>query len=119
MAKDDYDTIVFKILVCLYAILKRKIVFDEERFYQMVGYKYIKEGYFLNILYFMKQENLIDGIAISKSWGNEYILCSDLSDMFITPQGIHYLEENNKMNKIKEYFIENVDIISSLLMKVL
>ncbi|MDO5014534.1 MAG: hypothetical protein Q4E28_01065 [Clostridia bacterium] len=29
MAKDDYDVIVFKILLYYYAVLKRKIVFEK------------------------------------------------------------------------------------------
>lgn len=115
MAKDDYHTIVFKVLVYLYAVYKRKIVFENDSFYHATGYKYIHEGCFINTLYFMKQDGLIDDISISRAWGNEYILCSDLSYMTITPQGISYLEENKKMRKIKDYFMNNVDIISSLI----
>lgn len=115
MAKDDYHTIVFKVLVYLYAVYKRKIVFDKDSFYHATGYKFVHEGCFINTLYFMKQDGLIDGISISRAWGNEYIMCNDLSDMTITPQGILYLEENKKMRKIKHYFMENVDIISSLI----
>lgn len=44
-----------------------------------------------------------------------YILCSDLIDMTITSNGIHYLNDNKKMNKIKEYLLSNVDTIASLI----
>lgn len=32
MAKDDYHVIVYKVLLYLYAVLKRKIVFDKISF---------------------------------------------------------------------------------------
>lgn len=115
MAKDDYDTIVFKILLYLYAVLKRKITFDEQAFYHAIGFKNIDNDYFINILYMMHEDGLIDGIVLKKAWGNTYILCSDLIDMTITSNGIHYLNDNKKMNKIKEYLLSNVDTIASLI----
>lgn len=119
MAKDNYDTIVFKVLIYLYAVLKRKINFNENDFYHAVSMKNINESYFTTVLYFMTKEGLIDGPEFTKAWGQEYILCSELSNMIITPQGIHYLEENKKMNKIKNYLIENVDIIVPLINMIL
>ena len=32
MAKDDYDVIVYRVLVYFYACMKRKIMFEEETF---------------------------------------------------------------------------------------
>lgn len=73
MAKDDYDTIVFKVLLYLYAVLKRKIIFDEQAFYHAIGFKNIDNDYFINILYMMHEAGLIDNIVIKKAWGNIYI----------------------------------------------
>lgn len=40
MAKDDYDVIVYKILVYLYAFMKRKITFEEDVFQATVKKEY-------------------------------------------------------------------------------
>lgn len=115
MAKDDYDTIVFKVLLYLYAVLKRKITFDEQTFYHATGYKYINEDYFITVLYMMSQERLINNLVFTKAWGNVCILCNDLCNMEITVEGIHYLIDNKKMNRVKEYLLSNVDTIASLI----
>ena len=36
MAKDDYDVVVYRVLVYLYAVLKHKIIFEEATFRQAV-----------------------------------------------------------------------------------
>lgn len=113
MAKDDYDVIVFKILLYLYAVLKRKIVFDEKSFYHAIGD--VNKSYLVDILIYMQEESLILGLVTMKAWGNENILCSDLMNLKITVQGVHYLEENKKMNKIKEYLLSNIDVVASLI----
>jgi len=119
MAKDDYDTIVFKVLVYLYAVMKRKVVFAESAFYHAIGYEHIEDGYFVDVLRLMESENLIKSISVIKAWGNEYILSSDLCDMEITASGIHYLKENRKMRQIKGILVENVDTIASIITKTL
>lgn len=94
MSKDDYDVIVFKILVYLYAVLKRKVIFEEKAFYHAIGE--INNRYLVDVLNFMQEEGLISGLVFVKAWGNENILCNDLINLKITVQGIHYLEENKK-----------------------
>ncbi len=55
MAKDDYDTIVYKILLYLYACLKRKIVFDRTTFFKAIDKDAICDEYLADILYFRLQ----------------------------------------------------------------
>lgn len=119
MAKDDYHVIVFKILVYLYAVLKREIAFDVITFKKAIKYDEINEQYFNSVLDMMKKEDLINGVTVIKAWGNDLIVASDLKDMHITSNGIHYLEENSTMNKIKQFLLENVELITSLITKVL
>lgn len=69
MAKDDYDVIVFKILTYLYACVKRKTVFEEAAFYHAIGE--IEKSYLIDILYMMKNEGFIEGVAVQKVWGTE------------------------------------------------
>lgn len=119
MAKDDYDVIVFKVLVYLYAVLKKKIVFDELTFSKAIKLENINDQYFNSILEMMSKEGLIDNVFFTKAWGNDLILLSDLKDMQITSEGIHYLKENDRMAKIKNFLIDNVELITSLISKVL
>ena len=115
MAKDDYDVIVFKILLYFYGCLKRNIKFDKAVFEKTIGLKDISEDYFNQILKMMKDENLIEDIFFTKAWGNVYIPISDLSDITITADGIHYLKENSAMQKAKEYIKEGVDLAAKLI----
>lgn len=57
MAKDDYDHIVFKILVYLYGVLKRKYVFNEVEFLATVGD--IDSDYLTDILYMIREERML------------------------------------------------------------
>lgn len=115
MAKDDYDVIVFKILLYYYGCLKHNIKFEQVIFEKTIGLKDISEGYFNQILKMMKDENLIDGIFFTKAWGNIYIPISNLSDVVITADGIHYLKENSAMQKAKDYIKEGVDLAAKLI----
>lgn len=119
MAKDDYDVIVFKILVYLYAVAKHKILFEKNTFYNAIKIDDIGEEYLNFILGSMKHDELIDGITFARAWGNELVLASDLENMYITSDGIHYLKENDRMNKIKNFLINNIEFISTLVTKVL
>lgn len=118
MARDDYDAIVFKILVYLYAVFKRKIPFEKLTFKKATKYDEINEQYFNSVLDMMQKEGLIDGVVFVKAWGHDLILASDLEDMAITYNGIHYLKENDKMSKAKTFLLENVELITSLIEKV-
>ena len=113
MAKDDYNVIVFKILTYLYAVLKRKTVFDIKEFKTAVGN--IDENYLSDLLEMMQKENFIEGLIFVHAWGIESIICNDLSEMRITFKGMQFLTENNKMREIKNFLLKNVDTISSLI----
>lgn len=114
MAKDDYDVIVYRVLVYLYACLKRKIIFDETTFQATVRKNIENDEYFTSVLEMMQKEGLIEGLVFTKAWGGLVILASDIEDARITAEGIHYLKENSTMNKIGENLKDAVDIIASL-----
>ncbi|MGI6568641.1 MAG: YjcQ family protein [Erysipelotrichaceae bacterium] len=117
MAKDDYDLIVFKVLTYIYAVTKRKISFNKDVFDKTIGMQHIDEVYFYYVLYLMKTENLIADVTVVKVWGNDYVLISDLSEMRITAEGIHYLKDNSFMKKACDFILENTpaDLIVSLI----
>lgn len=107
MAKDDYSYIVFKTLVYLYGIFQRKYSYDHK--YKELIVKGIDDEYLENILRYMTDDGLISGLKFKKAWGNDYFLCNDLSNMFITSKGINYLKENNTMNNVKDYILDKMD----------
>ena len=114
MAKDDYDVIVYRILVYLYACLKHKIMFEEEVFLATVCRNVESEEYFADILRMMQKEGYIEGLVFANPWGNEWILGNDIENARITPEGIHYLQDNSRMKKVGEMLKESVDIIAKL-----
>lgn len=119
MAKDDYDVIVYKVLVYYYACFKQKIIFEEEVFKHTVSKDIEKEEYLIKILLLMQTEGLITGLSFTKAWGGDYILINDLADAEITAEGIHYLKDNSKMKAIGESLKEAVDLIAKLAVLVL
>ncbi len=114
MAKDDYDVIVYRILVYYYACLKRKISFDNETFRELVSKHTDSEGYFNDILDMMQREGFIEGLSFHRAWGRDLLLTSDLDEARITPEGIHYLKENSAMAKAAEFLKNGKDLIAGL-----
>ena len=53
--------------------------------------------------------------SLQKHGGNIYIPISNLSDVVITVDGIHYLKENSAMQKAKDYIKEGVDLAAKLI----
>jgi hypothetical protein len=119
MAKDDYDVVLFKVLVYLYSVFRRKAPFIEEGFFHAVGNDCLPDGYLEDVLHLMSDEGLIKGAGFVKVWGEEYLLYTPLSDLEITHEGIQYLKENSVMEKLKNYFLEHPGVITSMIIKVL
>ena len=115
MAKDDYDVIVYKILLYYYAILKRKILFKRETFEALISKADISNEYLTDILRMMQGDGQIDGARFIKAWGGDSILVSDLSEISITAAGIRYLNENNVMKRIGKNISDIPGIAASLI----
>lgn len=114
MAKDDYDVIVYRVLVYYYACLKRKIMFDAAVFDASVKKDIESDAYFFDVLRMMQNEGLIEGLDFANAWGGDIILISELSDARITADGIHYLKENSSMRRVADMLKTSVDIIANL-----
>ncbi|WP_288551968.1 YjcQ family protein [uncultured Ligilactobacillus sp.] len=113
MAKDDYDVVVFRILVYLYSVFKGKQNFRQNVFLKEVSR--IDEEYLKRVLAMMSDEGLIEELHFCRAWGNVRILVNDLADMSITSDGIHYLLENNRMRKIKEFLLNQSGTMAGLI----
>ena len=114
MARDDYDVIVYRVLVYYYAVLKRKIMFEGVTFQEAVRKNVESDAYFADVLRMMQAEGLIEGLTFVKAWGGDSILTSDMEDAKITAGGIRYLKENGTMRKVGGMLKEAVDIIAGL-----
>ncbi len=114
MAKDDYDVMVYRVLVYYYACLKRKIAFDDATFQETVRKHTDSEAYWNDVLNMMQGEGLLSGLTFTRAWGHDLILASSPRDAQITAAGIHYLKENGAMNKAGEFLKECKDMIFTL-----
>lgn len=97
MAKDDYFVIAYKLLTVLYVALKNgKAISDDQL-------KELSEGipfeYWEYILKTLSEEGYIVGVVPISSLSGDSIKIDNLQ---ITPKGIEYLQDNSKMQKIKE-----------------
>lgn len=115
MAKDDYDVLVFKILTYFYGVLKRKIAFTDASFKAAIKFNDISEEYLNDVIYMMEEDGYISGMAFEKAWGNNRIALGDFSDIRISSKGIDYIQNNSNMHKVKEYFLEHPELITSLI----
>lgn len=114
MAKDDYEVILYRLLVYLYACKKRKILYEEKTFQESVQKNVENDQYFIDIIEMAQSEGLICGAVFTKAWGNVKIPLFRYDELEITAEGIRYLKENSTMEKIGGALKEAVDIISPL-----
>ena len=115
MAKDDYYVVVYKILLYLYACLKRTILFDQDTYDTAIGKESINPEYLSDIYVMMQNEGLIEGVKYKTAWGGNKIFLSSERDISITPSGIEYLSENSTMAKVKDFLLKKVGIIADLI----
>lgn len=115
MARDDYDVVVFKILLYYYALFKGTILFNEAEFKRAIKYDFFADGYLERVLKLMSEEYVINGVHVTKAWGNQYMMLNNLSDIEITAEGIRYLKENSQMENVKKYLLDHTEMISSLI----
>jgi len=115
MAKDDYNVLVYKILLYAYAVFQKKIVFDNTEFKMSLLKDGIDEGYLDNILKLMQDDMYISGLSFHTAWGKEIMLINDYSDMQITSYGIEHMNDNSTMEQAKKFLIDNVDVFASLI----
>ncbi len=103
MAKDDYYTIVAKILVYLYKKYKQKDI-EQNYILPMTKDFPIKEEQLLETISMMIEQRLVKGECF-KAWGGDVVMI-DYNSLKITPTGIDYLQDNSKIKKICETLIE-------------
>lgn len=103
MAKDDYYTIVAKILVYLYKKYKQKDI-KQDYILPMTKDFPIKEEQLLETVSMMIEQDLIKGVY-ERAWGGDIVFV-DYNSLKITPSGIDYLQDNSKIRKICETLVE-------------
>ena len=103
MAKDDYYTIVAKILVYLYKKYKQKDI-DHDYISPLTKDFPIKEEQLLETVSMMMEQGLVKGNC-TKAWAGDIVMV-DYNSLKITPTGIDYLQDNSKVRKICETLAE-------------
>ncbi len=112
MAKDDYYTLVAKILVFLYKKLKGKETRDiKEYILPMTKDFPVSEEYMQYVLEKMAEQGYVEKVVISRAWGGD-IINLDYNNMRITPAGIDYMLENSTLRKVIEGLKEAAEISS-------
>ena len=100
MARDDYYTLVCKILVFLYKKLKGKDKTDQVEYIAPLTNDFpVEKDYLWYVVEHMEAQGLVENVVIRRAWGGDIVLM-DWSKMRITPAGIDYLRENSTMKKI-------------------
>lgn len=114
MARDDYDVILYRILVYLYACKKRKIAYNSTTFREAVRKGVQNDQWLYDIIDMAQGEGLIEGASFQKAWGGDKVPLFGFDELNITAAGIRHLIENGTMKQIGEDLERSVDIISKL-----
>lgn len=111
MAKDDYHVIVYQILSYLYNCLKKDMRI-ETKYLEAQGELFqINTQYWQFIMYNLHAEGLIEGITLTKVWGEKYPLITEVENIGITPKGIQFLMDNSFISKATEMLKDAKSII--------
>ncbi|MEG0228781.1 MAG: YjcQ family protein [Lachnospiraceae bacterium] len=110
MAQDDYFKIVYVILTELYECKKQNEKVDM-RVISPARFK-VPEGYLLDIFEEMKDEGYVKGFKILNTKTGRCAI--SLEDISITMKGIEYIQDNSKMQKVKEVLKTIKDIAPGL-----
>ena len=112
MAKDDYDTLVFKILAYLYKHLKGKTEDRPAEYIQANTKDFpVQEDYLSYVLVKMQDQALIERLEVTNIWGEDPIV-KVTDQLRITPDGIHYLRDNSTMRKLAQLLPQAAAIAS-------
>jgi len=96
MAKDDYFRIVYLILKILYEYKKKHIPVDIQQI--SAEALQIEQGYRDEILGEMLEEGYVKGFNYDMYIAGDIV--TELEDIKVTPKGIEYLQDNNKMKEV-------------------
>ena len=111
MARDDYEVIIYQILLYLYNCLKKDIK-EDKSYLEPQGKLYnINTNYWTFIIYNLVKDGYIKGVTLTNVWGEDYPIISNLENMKITPKGIEYLTDNSFIQKAKELLKDTKAII--------
>lgn len=102
MAKDDYFTMVAKILVYLYRKLKHKTTLIVDEYLQPNTKDFpVQNDYFDYVLEQMVEQGLISGVTVTHAWGEGNPVMVEITNRIqITAAGIEYLRNNSTINKL-------------------
>lgn len=117
MAKDDMDVIIYKILRYLYDCMKvgkaptledmccnSKLFNIPQTYWNHIIYELITSGYIRGFIYRYTK----DGICITMT-----------DSVAITLDGVHFLEENKRMNKVKEFLGKSFEVVLETVIAIL
>ena len=117
MAKDDMDVIIYKILRYLYDCMKvgkgptledmcynSKLFNIPQTYWNHIIYELIKSGYVRGFIYRYTKDGLL--ITITDS-------------VAITLDGVHFLEENKRMKKVKEFLGKSFEVVLETVIAIL
>ena len=88
MSTNDYDVIVFKLLVYYYACLKHTTVFKQSEFDLITKKAGVNEEYLLYVLEMMQDEGLIKGLTFTKALLQVLEWCINLVGTFRYPDEV-------------------------------
>jgi hypothetical protein len=114
MAKDDYDVVLYRLLVYLYACMKHKIIYEDASFDEAVRKNVDNDQYFYKIIEMAQDEGFIKNARFLKTWGNDKVPLFEMDEIEITTSGIRYLKENSRMLKVAETLKSTGDTIAKL-----
>lgn len=111
MAKNDMDVIMYKILKYLYECMKNDKEAELAAFAWNSKMFDIPQNYWCEIIITLVKKGYIVGFDIISS--KDGVMIQPDKPFKITFEGVEFLEENNRMQKAKEYCSETFRVLLS------
>lgn len=115
MAKDDMRVIMYKILKYLYECMKHGKKAELEDFAWKSRLFNIPQSYWCEIITNLVKQGYIEGFEIIDKTKDAPQIQTD-RPFKITYAGVEFLEENNGMQKAKEYCAETFNVVLSAIL---
>lgn len=117
MAKDDMDVIMYKILRYMYEVMKQGKTPELSDMCYGCKLFTIPKGYWEQIIYELIEAGYVRGFLYCRTKDGPVITMMDTAG--ITLSGVHFLEENSRMAKAKQFLGRGFEIVLESIIAVL
>lgn len=109
MAQDDMFVVMYKILAYLYDCMKKGVEPKGSMLAHDGDMLNIEQSYWARILKELADHGYVDGIVVIGTWQGDLIV--KFNNPIVTMEGVEFLQDNSKMQKVLKYLKEAKSVL--------